>query len=61
MLVVKLDAQDAGLVSVYNMTGQLIQSEIIEGEFRTKLSSGVYVVKVSHDGEVAAKKLVIAQ
>lgn len=61
MLVVKLDIENTGIISIYNMTGQLIESELFDGDFSTRLSNGVYVVKVDHDGDVASRKIMIAQ
>ena len=61
MLVVNLNAEKSAVVSIYNITGQLIQSEIFSGEYKTNLSNGMYVVKVDYDGEVASQKVLIAQ
>ncbi len=60
-LVVKLNADKAGTVSVYNLTGQLIKQEILEGEYTTNLANGIYIVKVEFEGEIAAEKVMIAQ
>jgi len=60
-LVVKLNADKAGTVSVYNLTGQIIKQEILEGEYTTNLANGIYIVKVEFEGEIAAEKVMIAQ
>lgn len=59
-LVVDLEAAGKGRVAVYNISGQEVVSEEINGEFRTNLSTGVYFVKVSHNNETAVRKVLVA-
>lgn len=61
MLVVDLQSEKAATVSVYNLTGQIIDNKSISGEYRTNLPNGVYIVKVAHDGEIVNRKVLIAQ
>ncbi len=61
MVVVKLEDQMRAKVSIYNLTGQLVRSDIIEGEFRTNMPDGAYVVKVEQGGDVVAKMVVLTQ
>jgi hypothetical protein len=59
MLVVRLNVEKSASVSVYNLTGQLMRSGTIEGEYITSLPMGVYMVKVDYEGEVAARKVIV--
>jgi len=61
MLVVKLQSEKPASVSVYNLSGQLIDSRLVSGEYRTSLMNGVYIVKVTHESEVAVNKVLVAR
>ena len=61
MLVVKLEAQRQATVSIYNLTGQLVKSDVFDGEYRTNMPNGAYVVKVDHQGDVVAKMVMVTQ
>jgi len=61
MLVVKMETEKSGTLSIFNVTGQLVESAIFDGDYSTNLSNGIYVVKVDYAGEVASRKVVITQ
>jgi hypothetical protein len=61
MLVVNLQSEQAGTVSVYNVSGQEIYSQKFAGEHRKQLSNGFYIVKVTHKGELATRKVLIIE
>jgi len=61
MVVVKLEAQRQATVSIYNLTGQLVHSDVFDGDFRTNMPNGAYVVKVEHQGDVVAKMVMVTQ
>ncbi|MFO7668223.1 MAG: T9SS type A sorting domain-containing protein [Bacteroidales bacterium] len=61
MVVVKLEAENQGTVSIYNLTGQLMRSDVFNGEFRTNMPAGTYVVKVDCKGDVLAKMVMVTR
>jgi hypothetical protein len=46
-------------VTVYNLVGQRISTEVISGDYTTTLPTGVYIVKVSSEGRTQINKVFI--
>jgi hypothetical protein len=46
-------------VTVYNLIGQRISTEVVNGDYTTTLSTGVYIVKVSSEGRTQINKVFI--
>jgi hypothetical protein len=60
-LIVNLQTVKAGVVSVFNISGQRVDSQTISGEYRTTLTDGLYIVHVSSEGNTLSRKVLIAQ
>ena len=58
-LVVRLQSEIPGTVSVFNIAGQKIHSATLNGEFRAELPAGVYIVNVAHQGDVSTRKVML--
>lgn len=60
---IELDNISQVNVRVFDMTGRLVTSTLVEGNSKTidlsNQSAGMYIVQIIHNGEVASKKLII--